>query len=157
MIVWDAQLPSELFNKWLKWESKLPASVSTARALPKYREEVSNIDLHCFGDVSGSGVSAAVYAVVSQPSGNSVGLVAARARLAKQGLTIPHLELVSGHMAMNLIVNVKEALEGFPVERDDLLVTGAAKWLKAVMVDEKVHNFLPRQGIQWQFNLSRAP
>ena len=39
--------------------------------------------------------------------------VADKARLAKQGLTIPRLELVSGRMAMNL--NVKEALEGFPV------------------------------------------
>ena len=34
--------------------------------------------------------------------------VADKARLAKQGLTIPRLELVSGRMAMNL--NVKEAL-----------------------------------------------
>ena len=36
--------------------------------------------------------------------------VADKARLAKQGLTIPRLELVSGRMAMNL--NVKEALVG---------------------------------------------
>jgi len=47
-----------------------------------------------------------VYAIVSQPSGNGVGLVAAKAKLAKQGLTIPRLQLVSGHMAMNLILNV---------------------------------------------------
>ena len=33
----------------------------------------------------------------------------------------------------------------------------AAKWLKAVMADEKVQDFLSRKGIQWQFNLSRAP
>ena len=33
----------------------------------------------------------------------------------------------------------------------------AAKWLKAVMADEKVHDFLSRKGIQWQLNLSRAP
>ncbi|XP_044171590.1 uncharacterized protein LOC122955922 [Acropora millepora] len=32
-----------------------------------------------------------------------------------------------------------------------------AKWLKAVMADEKVHDFLSRKRIQWQFNLSRAP
>ena len=67
------------------------------------------------GGASGQGVSAAVYGVISQPSGDSVGLIAAKARLAKQGLTIPRLELVSGHMATNLIVHVKEALEGFPV------------------------------------------
>ena len=55
-VAWDTQLPSELVNKWLKRESQLPASVSTVRALPKYREEVSGIDLHCFGDASGQGV-----------------------------------------------------------------------------------------------------
>lgn len=42
-------------------------------------------------------------------------MIATKARLAKLGLTIPWLELVSGHTATNLIVNVKEALEGFPV------------------------------------------
>ena len=56
-----------------------------------------------------------MYAVVSQPSGNSVRLVASKARRAKQSLTIPRLELVSGYMAMNLILNVKEVSEGFPV------------------------------------------
>lgn len=56
-----------------------------------------------------------MYGVISQPSGDSVGLIAAKARLAKQGHTIPRLELISGHMATNLIVNVKEAQEGFPV------------------------------------------
>lgn len=112
---WDAQLPGQLGTKWSRWEAQLPVSISVPRAIPQHFEEISNIELHCFGDASGQGVSAAVYGVISQPSGDSVGLIAAKARLAKQGLTIPRLELVSGHMATNLIVNVKEALEGFPV------------------------------------------
>ena len=69
-----------------------------------------------FGDASKSGVCAAVYAVVRQPSGVSQGLVPARARLAKQGLTIPRLELVSAYMAANLNTNVGNALVGFPVK-----------------------------------------
>ena len=156
-IAWDAQLPSELGNKWLKWESQLPASVSTARALPKYREEVSGIDLHCFGDARGRGVSAAVYAVVSQPSGNSVGLVAAKARLAKQGLTIPRLELVSGHMAMNLILNVKEALEGFPVGEMVCWLDSsvALHWIKGggnykQFVANRVHKIQQHPEVQWR-------
>ena len=64
-IAWGTQLPSELVNKCLNWQSQLPVSVSTARTLPKYREEVSGIDLHCFSDASGRGVSTAVYQVVS--------------------------------------------------------------------------------------------
>ena len=48
-------------------------------------------------------------------SGVNQELVAAQARLAKKGLTIPRLELVAGHMAVNLLTNVTEALEGFPL------------------------------------------
>ena len=66
---------------------------------------------------AGKGVAAAVYAVVFQPSEVSQGLIAAKARLAKQGLTILRLELVSGHMAVHLISNVKTALEGFNVSQ----------------------------------------
>ena len=39
-------------------------------------------------------------------------LVDAKARLAKQGLTIPRLELVTAHMATNLVTKVKNVLEG---------------------------------------------
>ena len=63
------------------------------------------------------GISAAVYTVVEQPSGRNQGLDTAKSGLSKKGLTIPHLELVSGHMATNLVYNVEEALEGFPVRK----------------------------------------
>ena len=60
-------------------------------------------------------MAAAVYTIVVQEKGVIQGLVASRARLAKKGLTIPRLELVSGHLAVNLLSNVSEALEGLPV------------------------------------------
>ena len=60
-------------------------------------------------------MAASVYAVVKQSSAINQGLVTAKARLAKQGLTIPRRELVSGHMAVNLLTNVQDALQGFPV------------------------------------------
>ena len=154
---WDTQLPCELANKWLKWESQLPASVSAARSLPKYHEEVSNVDLHCFGDASGQGISAAVYAVIAQPSGGSVGLVAAKARLAKQGLTIPRLELVAGHMAVNLIVNVKEALDGFPIGEMFCWLDSsvALHWIKGggsyrQFVANRVHKIQQHPEVQWR-------
>ena len=55
-----------------------------------------------------------MYAVVKQPTSVNKGLVTAKARLAKQGLTIPRRELVLGHMAVNLLSNVQDALQGFP-------------------------------------------
>ena len=33
---------------------------------------------------------------------------------------------------------------------------GAAKWIRAVMKDEQLHNYLSTKKIKWQFNLSRA-
>ena len=114
-LAWDTQLPGELSSKWLKWERGLPSQVTVPRSLAAYQEPIDGITLHAFGDASGVGVAAAVYAVVKQPSGVTQGLVTAKARLAKQGLTIPRLELVSGHMASNLIQNVRSALGGLPV------------------------------------------
>ena len=114
-IGWDEQLPSDLADKWAKWESRAPERITFKRALVQYQEPISSISLHVFGDASGMGVAATAYTVVSQPSGVTQGIVAAKARLAKQGLTIPRLELVACHMATNLANNVKEALEGYPV------------------------------------------
>jgi len=112
-IAWDAELPEELVKQLSRWEESLPPSIAVPR--PLTAERITNIDLHCFREASGRGVSAALYAVVTQSSGVNVGLITAKARLAKQGLSILRLELVSGHMAINLITNTKDALEGFSV------------------------------------------
>ncbi|XP_068726452.1 uncharacterized protein [Montipora capricornis] len=116
-LAWDAPLPSQLACRWSCLERELPPKVTTPRALKLQREEIEEIELHAFGDASVNGVSATVHAVVKQRPGVNTGLVEAKARLAKQGLTIPPLELVSAHMATNLINNVRCALEGFPVKQ----------------------------------------
>ena len=83
----------------------------------KYQEPIEEINLHVFGDASGQGVAATVVAVVRPSSGISKGLVASKSRLVKKNLTIPRLELVSCHMASNLVDNFRQALEGFPVKQ----------------------------------------
>ena len=93
------------------------------RALTCAQEQIERIELYVFGDASKNGVCA----TARQPSGVSQGLVTAKARLAKQMLTIPRLELVSAHMATNLIINVEKALEGFPV--NDAMDGWIAQWL----------------------------
>ena len=113
---WDSSLPPELIKRWNKWENSLPKQVEVPRSLAKARKPIKSIALHGFGDASGHGVSAAVYAVVNQQSTVNQGLVVARARLAKNGLTIPRLELVAAHMVVNLLANVEDALTGFPVK-----------------------------------------
>ena len=88
-LTWDAKLPSNLMQRWVRWEEKLPSHVTVSRSLAAYQEDIQAIELHAFGDASGKGVAAAVYAVVVQAKGVNQGLVASRARLAKKGLTIP--------------------------------------------------------------------
>ena len=156
-VAWDAQLPHDLTTKWTKWESGLPERVTAPRSLVKYPEEIQSIDLHAFGVASGKGVAAAVYAVVTQDSGTSKGQVAAKARLAKQGLTIPRLELVSGHMAANLVDNVKEALTGFPVNQVHgwLDNSVALHWIRGggeykQFVHNRVRKIRSKEYIRWR-------
>ena len=78
------------------------------------REPVLNLELHAFSDASTQGVGGAVYAVVQQPSGSTQRLVAAKGRLGKQGLTVRRLELISAHMATNLVVNLQNTLNNLP-------------------------------------------
>ena len=112
---WDAELPRGMAKAWVKWESGLPQSFEVPRSVAIHREKIEEIELHSFGDASENGVAACVYAVVRQAAGTNQGLIAARSRLSKQGLTIPRLELVAGHMAVNLVTNVREALDGLPL------------------------------------------
>ena len=67
-----------------------------------------------------------MYAITKQASGVNVGLVTAKARLAKQDLTIPRLELVSAHMATNLVSNVKKTI-------DDVSVISVFGWLDSTV------------------------
>ena len=129
---WDAPLPKSQAIEYSQWVKGLPKRVAIPRALTTQREAVEEIELHSFGDASKKGVCAALYAVVKQNEDTNVGLVAARARLAKQDLSIPRLELVSAHMAANLLVNVREALGGMPVAGSYgwLDSTVALQWLK---------------------------
>ena len=113
---WDDKLPNELLQNWVQWEERLPEQLTAPRSLAVHQEEVQSIGLHAFGDASGKSVAAAMYAVVVQELGVNQELVAARVRLAKKGLTIPCLELVSGYMAVNLLTNVTKALEGLPLK-----------------------------------------
>lgn len=154
---WDAPITEPIVKIWGKWESALPKKVELPRSLPGHREDIESIELHAFGDASANGVAACVYAVVQQPTGTNQGLVAARSRLSKQGLTIPRLELVAGHMAVNLVTNVKAALQGFPVDSTYCWLdsTVALYWIKGKgdhkqFVENRVRKINSHQGVTWR-------
>ena len=112
---WDSKLPGHLRKQWDKWWSELPAHITVERPLGPHRQPIQEIALHAFGDASTHGVCTAVYAVVKQEQGTTQRLVCAKSRLAKRNLTIPRLELVASHMAVNLATNVRAVLDTVPV------------------------------------------
>jgi hypothetical protein len=126
--LWDEELPEAIMKRWQLWNANLPMQIEVPRSLARHQDEICSIDLHAFGDTSGQGTAAAVYAVsgqetaaavyavVHQEQGVTQGLITAKARLAKKNLTIPKLELVSGQMAANLLDNVRNVLTRFPVQ-----------------------------------------
>ena len=54
-----------------------------------FQEAIDAIDLHAFGDTSGTGTAAAVYAVVHQASGSNQRLLAAKAHPHEEGANYP--------------------------------------------------------------------
>ena len=68
----------------------------------------------------------------TQASGVTQGLIAAKSRLAKKS-PIPRLELMSGHMAVNLSTNVQAALEGFNMIEDKQCWAGQYQHLKTLL------------------------
>ena len=126
------------------------------RTIAPFREAINSIQLHSFGDASSKGVCAAVYAVVNQESGTTQGLVTSKSRLSKKSLTIPRLELVAGHMAVNLAVNVRDTLQDCnPVVYCWLDSTVALYWIQGSgeyrqFVANRVQKIQQHQGIVWR-------
>ena len=107
---WDTELAVETAKQWKDWCLQLPQRFEVPRLLVPHHQPVKAITLHAFEFASKNGVSAAVYSVVEQDQATTQGLLCAKARLAKQNLTIPRLKLVAGYMAVNLVTNVEAAI-----------------------------------------------
>lgn len=155
---WDAKINGALLQRWKKWEEQLPREQQVPRPIASYQEEIQAVELHSFGDASERGVGAAVYAVVRQPSGNTQRLVVAKSRLAKQGLTIPRLELIAAHMATNLLINVRNALDNLPSTKvfGWLDSTVALHWIKGngqykQFVANRVAKIQLYKEIEWRY------
>lgn len=136
---WDTSLPESQAAEYSRWVREMPKRVAVPRALTTQRKAIEEIERHTFGDASAKGVCAALYAIVKQCGSTNAGLVASRARLAKQDLSIPRLELVSANMAKNLMVNVRQALGEMPV-------TGSYGWLSCVFAGQtSLHSQISRR------------
>ena len=84
------------------------------------------------------------------------GLITSKSRLSKKNLTIPRLELVAGHMAVNLAVNVCDALQSCdPGLHCWLDNTVALYWIQGSeeyrqFVANRVQKIQQHQGTVWR-------
>ena len=156
---WDTEIPQILKEKFKKWVSDITnIPIEIPRSIPTHKESITSVDLHVFGDASIIANCAAVYAVVNQPPAISKGLVASKSRISKRDLTIPRLELVSTHMACNLVSNVKSALKYRNVRyvtgwTDSTVVLYWLNWQGSYnqFVQNGVNKILKRDDINWQY------
>ena len=109
-LAWHGEFP-ETLTKWGKeWYEQFPERYTVPRTLTPNQQPILSVSLHAFGDGSKDGVDAAVSAVIEQEYSETQGLVCSKSRIVKRNLTIQRLELVSGHMAGNLVTNVETAI-----------------------------------------------
>ena len=155
---WDTEIPQILKKKIKKWVNDITnILIETPRSILTHEESITSVDLHVFGDASVVANCAAVYAVVNQPSAVNQGLTS-KSRISKRDLTVPRLELVSTHMACNLISNMKSALKNENIR-------SAAGWIDSTVVlywlngqenynqfvRNRVNKILERDYINWQY------
>ena len=100
-------------------------------------------------------VCVAIYTVVKQEAGTQ-GLVTSESRLLKKNLTIPRLELVAGHIAVNLALKVCDALQSCDhVVHCWLNSTVTVYWIQGSgeccqFIANQVQNIQKHQRIVWR-------
>ena len=108
-------MSDRIATDWLRFVRNLLSKVEVPRSLPSFRKPITGVELHTFGDASGSGISAAGYTVITQASG----VIMSRGLSQDWQKRILHslrLELVSAHMTANIVDNVRNALSTYPVK-----------------------------------------
>lgn len=63
---WEKKVSDRIEQEWLKFVRKLLNKVEVPLSLPRFKGPIEGVVLHAYWDTSGSGISAAVYAVISQ-------------------------------------------------------------------------------------------
>ena len=107
-LAWDEEIPHGLLVRWKQWVTNLPNEITIPRAFGLQETSITSVDIYTFADTSKNGVCATTYLLITQADDNTCqGILTAKCRLAKKGLTIPRLELVAAHMAANLCANTK--------------------------------------------------
>ena len=86
------------------------------RSFATFIGEVEAVHLHLFANASILACCAVAVAIVDHEGGVAKGLVTSNSRLSKRNTLIGRLELVSGHMAANMVKNLCTALQRWPIK-----------------------------------------
>ena len=111
---WNAEVSDVVKKDWVRWTSQL-RNVRVPRSIARDIRKINKVHLHVFADASNVACSAATIAVIEHSSGVIKGLLTSKSRISKRNTTIARLELVSGHMAANMVKNILSALKLWPI------------------------------------------
>ncbi len=100
--------------KWFRWTGQL-RNVRVPRSITKACRRTKGFHIHQFADASNLTCSTATIVIVEDKTGTVKGLLASKSRISKRSLSIARLEVVSGHMAANMVKNVCIALRHLPI------------------------------------------
>ena len=88
-------------------------NVKVPRSILKECRRTKDIHIHQFADASNLACSTATIVLVESETGFVKDLLSFKSRISKRSLSIARLELVSGHMAANMVRNGMSGVETF--------------------------------------------
>ena len=94
------------------------------RSIASFVREIGADHLHLFADASILACCAAAVAGVEHEAGVTKGLLNSKSRISKRSTPIARLELVSGHMAVNMAKNLSTALQQWPIKTINFWMDG---------------------------------
>ena len=111
---WNKEVSSSVAKDWNKWTKQLK-DVKIPRSLIQDSTTVEAVEIHQFADASNLACSTVTIAVIQQGTMKVKGLLTSKSRISKRNTSIARLELISGHMAVNLAKNLCQALNTWPI------------------------------------------
>ena len=87
-----------------------------SRSIASFVREIGAVHLHLFANASILACCAAAVAGVEHEAGVTKGLLTSKSRISKRSISIARLELVTGHMAVNMAKKLCTALQRWPIE-----------------------------------------
>lgn len=116
---WDAPLPPDLQNSWLRFTDRLRALNHVNINRQVLCDNPIHVELHGFSDASERGYGSCIYLKSVDKHGTKVSnLLCAKSKVAplNKSITLPRLELMGAALLAKLVQDVKENL-GIPLQR----------------------------------------